>query len=205
MTDCIEERESKHYRAPWFGFGIVRDNERVVFAVFDRTPLSGSALKENSFDGNKLKKNNQSLARDLFVTKRIFDRKIVRRDESNNGAFLGIVWASVSKIREIRADVKLNAGTVKVRAICVLDRVEAGDCDGHATMGYEETEALGLSKEQLGKVRKRIRYDLANAFSNVTDAKEFLWPGAWNILLVRCEVIKGIFREKVSGKRHSKA
>jgi hypothetical protein len=196
MVECAEEIQSQHHRAPWFGFGTVGNNERVVFAIFEKTPRAGSALSESSFENNKLKKNNQSLARGWFVTRSLFDRKIVRREVSNNGALIGIAWAEVSKLREIQADVKLNARTVKVRALCILDRVEKDDCDGHAAMGYEETGALNLSLAQLGTVRKKIRYDLANTFSKIAEADNFAWPRYWDVFVGR---IRSILR--VCGKK----
>jgi hypothetical protein len=105
---------------------------------------------------------------------------------------VGIALADVSKIREIRADVDLNSSTIKVRAICIPDRVRADDCDGHASMGYQATSALSVSPAQLGKLRKKIRYDLADVFSNVLQPDSYRWPSAWDIMAGR---VRSILRE----------
>jgi hypothetical protein len=76
MTACPEEMRTLHYRGRWFGFGPVCDTERVIFAVFEGTPRSGESLSDNSFENNKLKKDEQSLARASFVTWTLFDKSL---------------------------------------------------------------------------------------------------------------------------------
>jgi hypothetical protein len=185
MTDCLDERITKHFRGRWYGFGPVKDAESVVFAVFGSTKLKDGRLIADSFDNKHLKTNAQSLARQSFVTKAIFDSAIVR------GAGLsGVAVARVAAIRALTADVKINAGQISVRACCVLDRVDEGDCEGHATAGYSERQAiLGMREGQLGKVRAKVRMDLANTFSEVRDPISERWARSWELFVGRVKSI----------------
>jgi hypothetical protein len=185
MSDCVEERTSQHFRGRWHGFGPVKDGEKVIFAVFQSTNCLGNRLTAVSFNNNHLKKSAQSLARQAFVTRKTFNRTIV------DGAELrGVATADVSALRALVADVKLNVREITVRSLCVLDRVETGDCDGHATTGYSEKHAtLGLSQTQLSKVRERIRLDLANTFSEICDPSEQGWISLWEIVIGRVKSI----------------
>jgi hypothetical protein len=207
MTDCTGEGCTRHYRGRWFGFGPIQDDETVIYAVFDNTPISSKRLIENSFENNKLKKNNQSLARASFVTKSQFDKKIVRRDATSKGPLVGVAVAGVADIRALRADVKLNAGTRSFQAIYVLDRVERGDCAGHGTMGYEWTGDLTISQTQLATIRKKIRYDLANVFSPIADATARQWPPYFRVLSGRIASIRRVVRKvilRIAGKTPDK-
>jgi len=174
MNDCEDEQRTCHYRGKWFGFGTVRDSEHVLFAVFQDTPHAESSLTEKSFTSNLIN-TSESLARVSYVTSSVFDRCIVR-----DRNVLGIASAHVSSIRMRRADIKLNAITKKVRAICIVDQVVPGDCEGHAAMGYgEETAGQGISEAQIGKIRKNIRMDLANEFSAIIPTEQHQWP--WHV------------------------
>ena len=197
MIDCLDERATKHFRGHWYGFGPVQDAEAVVFAVFQSTKIKNGRLTADSFDNKHLKRNAQSLARQSFVTRAIFEKAIVR-----GAALQGIAVASAAAIRALVADVKLNADQISVRSLCVLDRVDEGDCDGHATAGYSERHAsLGISEAQLSKVRARIRLDLANTFSEVRDLDSWKWPRYWALFVGRARsivrVITVLFRPQV--------
>ncbi len=135
-------------------------------------------------------KNSQSVARLGYVTKSLFYRKIA--DQLTKGALVGVSWANVSNIRALRADVKLNKGVAKVRAICVLDRVDEGDVEGHATMGFAEGTTRNVNQGQIGTIRMKIRLDLANAFSSIVPTDSQPWPWAFLMPLKR---IASIVRE----------
>jgi len=190
MIDCLDERTSQRWRAPWRGFGPVKSSESVIFAVFHSTIREGQRLTSDSFDNKHLKTNAQSLARRRFVTRPTFDRTIVR-----DGVLQGIAVANVASIRALVADVKLNAGEISVRSLCILDRVEAGDCDGHATAGYSEQHtALGMSQTQLSKVRARIRLDLADTFSEILNPNGHRWATVWAVLFGRILSVGRVLR-----------
>ena len=177
MTDCADEQLTCHYLGRWRGFGRVRNNEHVLFAVFDDTNVDETQLTQDSFSTN-LNDSSESLARRSYVTRAVFDRDIVRER-----TLVGVALAHVEEMRRLRADIQTNTGTIKVRSFCVLDRVDVGDCDGHATMGYAEALAEGysvatgqISDKQLGKKRRFARMDLAITFSDVFPAKNNGWP-----------------------------
>jgi hypothetical protein len=97
--------------------------------------------------------------------------------QAEKGEFIGIALARVAEIRALGVEIRTNAAVTKVRALCVLDLVEKGDIDAHATAGYcEATEPSGIGQAYLGKVRMTIRMDLANVFSDVSPADKHHWP-----------------------------
>jgi hypothetical protein len=176
----VEELETQHYRGRWYGFGVVRDCEQVRLAVFERTQRNGSRLTAKSFDGKHLAGKNESVARALYITRRVFDQRVATTDVERKGALVGVACADVSRIRSIPAEFKMNLGTVRLRAFCVLDRVEQGDFDGHATVGYTDAPA-GVAQGQLGTVRMAARLELANAFSEVRAPDSLPWPRNWTL------------------------
>jgi hypothetical protein len=185
MSDCPKEKETQHFKGQWYGFGPVSDCEIVIFAVFETTIRDGSRLAQNSFRNSSLAKSAESLARASYLTRQCFDEEIVKPGSSGKGALIGIACAKVADVRALRADFKTNTGIKKVRALCVLDRVDAGDYDGHATAGYAEVTALGVGQTQLGIERARIRLDLANVFSGIASPDHHRWPGHLEIFLKR--------------------
>src|SRR5271154_733143 len=121
MVDCIKELQAQHYLGPEHGFGPVRDDERILFAVFDTTEREGSILTGNSFEESHLKRDALSLARDTYVTKMEFDTRVVAVSIEKKGEFVGFATVEVSRVRSLRADIKLNVGVKTVRSLCVLD------------------------------------------------------------------------------------
>jgi hypothetical protein len=196
MIECAEEQQTKHYRGKWFGFGPVRDGERVLFAVFEQTKRQGLHLAGDSF--KNLKNGNESLARSSYVTRSVFDGKIVIPGKATKGDLVGIAIADVSRIRALRADVILNNTTVKVRSICVIDRVDEGDADGHATMGYAEI-GRGVGQGQIGTIRLKIRMDLANEFSEIAPANSHSWPRRLEVALKRAAYVVVAFEPGAEG------
>jgi hypothetical protein len=172
MADCEKEQSTCHYRGKDFGFGPVRNDEDVLFAVFEDTALNGNRLDKDAFTTN-LNDSSQSVARTAYVSKADFDQYIAP------GGARGISVANVARIRSLVAELALNSTKITIRSICVLDKVEAGDCDGHATLGYcEALTAHGISPGQLGKRRVAIKADLANVFSEVVAIDVHPWPTA---------------------------
>jgi hypothetical protein len=172
---CVEEHSTRHYRGRWRGFGPVRDREHVLYAVFAATSRNDGRLTAGSFTKN-LNDCTESLARRQYVTIRIFDDYIAR-----NSRVDGISRACVADIRHLRADIITPAGTLNVKAMCVVDLVEPGDCDGHATMGFSEAIS-GISQTQLGKKRQAIKMDLARSFSRIESIEQYDWPSALGIV-----------------------
>lgn len=188
MTDCPAEKQTQHYKGKWHGFGPVSSCETVIFAVFDTTKRNGSKLAANSFRSDSLVKNAQSLGRAPYLTRVCFDREIVESGETEKGTLVGVAHAKVDVLRKLRAEIPTNSGRKRVRALCILDRVDKGDFDGHATAGYAEvTERENLSQNNLGKVRAAIRMDVANVFSDITSPDQHRWP--WQIEIVAKRIV----------------
>jgi hypothetical protein len=186
MTECVEEQQTKHYRGKWCGFGPVRSGEQLLFAVFEQTKYQGSRLAGDSF--KELKNTNESVVRCSYVTRSLFESRIVQPGEAARGALVGVAVADVSRIRTLRTDIKLNATTVKVRSICVIDRVDEGDIDAHATMGFAELKE-GVSQAQIGTIRMNIRMDLAGVFSEIGPPDGQRWPWRLGVALKRAASI----------------
>jgi hypothetical protein len=182
MTACIKESTTQHYLGDGNGFGPVKDGERVLFAVFEDAERDGLSLTGNSFEETHLKRDALSLARNAYITKSDFDANIIVAGIPKKGRFIGIAAADVSHLRSLRADVQFNAGSKTVRSLCVLDRVQLGDFDAHATAGYCE-EIGSVGQKQLGKLRAKIRMDLANTFLPICDLDSQQWPSKQEVAL----------------------
>jgi hypothetical protein len=187
MPVCVDEQSTRHHLGRWHGFGPVRNAEHVLFAVFPATKRSGIRLSATSFTRH-LNNSTQSLARSSYVTRSVFDRAIAKNEVVD-----GVASAHVERIRKLSADIETPTGTINVRAMCVIDLVEPGDCDGHATMGYSAAMG-GVSQKQIAKKRELVKMDLANTFSEITTVEEHAWPSPAGILPKR---IASIFRALV--------
>jgi hypothetical protein len=182
MPECAHERQTCHYRGRWYGFGPVQDNERLILAVFDQTPRSADSLTSNSF--KHLVDNSESVCRAFYVTSQVFETQVAQPGQQTKGAFVGITVASARSIRRLRTDFTMSHRMITVQSICVTDRVEPGDYDGHATMGFSEPiEALGQTLK--GKKRLAIRMDLAKEFSRIHEIQDHHWPGHLKVLRFR--------------------
>jgi hypothetical protein len=203
MTDCPAEMQTQHYKGKWYGFGPLSNCETVIFAVFDTTKRNGSKLDANSFCNRSLTKNTQSLARASFLTRVCFDREIVESGKEEKGALVGVAHAKVDALRKLPAEIPTNSGRKRVRAVCILDRVDKGDFDGHATAGYAEViEREDLSQKNVGKVRAAIRMDVANLFSDITSADQHRWPWQIEIVAKRIISIMRVVRQSCWGLFH---
>jgi hypothetical protein len=181
MIACPDELHTRHHRGRWYdGFGPVHNDERVLFAVFADTPRDNDILDPRAF-GRNMNKTTQSLARCSYVSRPVFDRTVV-----GTRALHGVAIAHVQAIRALTAPIQIQHETRQVRAVCVVDLVERGDCTGHAAMGFsEQVEGAGLSPGQLGKVRERIRLELAHTFSRIAPADSVVWPSDILVLAKR--------------------
>lgn len=174
--DILEEQSTRHYRGRWFGFGPVQGREKVVFAVFEDTKREGHALTYESFPN--LKKGTQSLARMSFAPRKHFDQFIVKEKRLE-----GISSADVHLLRKLQTDFEVEGRKVRTRVACVLDLVEKGDCEGHATVGFAPKPDK-VSDQQLGKKRARMGLDVANAFTPIAPVDTFAWPSWWQAIFL---------------------
>ena len=185
--ELVEEQSTRHHRGRWHGFGPVQNSEMVIFAIFEDTKRSGCVLTIDSFQN--LKNQTQSLARINYTPRTHFNKYVVKEKKLH-----GVAIANVHSLRNLEVVFDVEGKQVKCRAICVLDIVELGDCEGHATMGYTPKPEK-VSAPQLGKKRKLIALDVVNAFSPIAAADTYSWPPWWrSVFLGR---LKSVAREAV--------
>ena len=173
MPECAHDQRTCHCRGHWHGFGPVSGDEELIFAAFDQTSRNADNLTANSF--KNLAGNAESVARGTYVSWHVFRGHVVQSGQHAKGAFVGIATAKVESVRRLRTDIPINNQAASVRSICVIDLVEDGDYDGHATMGFgEPIESLGQTLK--GKKRLAIRMDLAKEFSKIHEPQTHHWP-----------------------------
>jgi hypothetical protein len=194
MSNCIKEATTQHYLGLWGGFGPVSNAEDVVIAVFRDHAHAGNTFGTEVFERKQLKRNNLSLGRNKCTTKRTFVSRVVTPGESQKGPLVGIRKASVSRLRQMRADIVTRAGTTTVRSICILDSVQRPDFCGHATAGYCEDIAAVVDKEDSGlshrqrdnllkTIREKIELDLQQEFSDIGTLDAGSWaPTAFIVM-----------------------
>ena len=157
--DCADEQVTQ-YRGAGRGYGPVRSEEQVIFAVFESTDREGNRVAATAFRNNQLQRSEFSLARLAHITKEEFVLRVVDVHIGTQGSLLGIARASVSALRSLGfviEDVEWR------RAVCVLDKVTDLDFDAHAALGYADNQQE-LGQKQKANLRARIRADLADIF-----------------------------------------
>lgn len=146
MSDCPGERQTQHHRGRWFGFGPVRNNERVIFAVFENTPRHGAELTAKSFDTN-LVSGTQSVARASLVSRATFDLQVVDTGVSAKGPFLGIALGRIEGAgRRGKPEVADYVLTFRNHKLAVIE-AKARD--------KSDTEGVGQTKLYAGKLQAR--------------------------------------------------
>lgn len=206
MPPELNEQKTAHWRGVWRGFGPVENGEIVRFAVFETSKKDNNELKPQSFDRAKLRQANESIARERFVTRTIFERDIGGGGSSPKGALIGIAYARAEDIRSIRArhpyPPKGSAGT-EVQGFAVYDRVERGDCDGHAVIGYSRQIAeLNVNTDKHNsKLREALALELVEAFSEITPLSKLSWPTRFSVALGRAKSILRVLGLRLRGRR----
>jgi hypothetical protein len=166
MLECAEEKTTQHHLGAGHGLGPVDDGEYVYFAVFDQTNRDGTSISADSFDNKQLKKEGLSVSRASHVTLVVFNDEVVKLGSNPKGGLIGISRALTGSIRLLTSRVQLNSSHVSVRSFCVLDSVQPGDYNAHATLNYGEFPA-GVSEGKIGTIRSKARMDLADVFSSI--------------------------------------
>jgi hypothetical protein len=179
-----DEETTHHFRGKWFGFGPVRNDESLIFAVFETTAISGRRLNIKSFDRKKLIAAEQSIARQALVKKTVFENGVARRGEAVKGKFLGLATAKAGAIRGIFSEGWPEVAPKKLFGFGILDLVEDGDFDGHGTIGFL-IKATVPNKRELGALREFFILDLADKFSEIHSIEECAWASSVGIGVAR--------------------
>jgi hypothetical protein len=165
---CPRERITQHLKNG--GHGIVVDDEVVIFVVFDGMVEVGGKLSRKHFNTKKIRDGDLSLARQRYTTMNDISTFVIEPARKAGLVLNGAVVAQVDKLRSI-ARTQPPAGLL--RGVCVIDRVEDGDHDGHAALiGCADQKASLTNEQTLGKFRGQIALDLAEKFSEVKEIND---------------------------------
>lgn len=163
-ADCPCEATTQHFKGSPPGHGPVLDSETVTLAVFRDTPYDTESrrLLPAAFPTDRLNGGNLSLARLSHTNRSTFDTQVVagRMDD-----LVGVACASAFAIRQITYD-STSHPAFKGRGVCLLDKVEDGDHDGHASLGWGRSD-VELSVKQKQRAREAIKRNLADTFTLV--------------------------------------
>jgi hypothetical protein len=102
----------------------------------------------------------------------------------------GVATASTEQIRRLWAPPpETGQHATAMRSVCVVDRVDRGDIQAHASLGYSSTlvscyagTGAKLGRER-GKARGKARLDLTHEFSPIVPMAALSW-GTWGGYLV---------------------
>lgn len=176
--DCAQELVTQHHLGDGAGFGPVRDEESVLFAVFESTPRNSSTgrLLKGAFLTKQLVRSEVSMSRIDYTSAQDFMNFVVDPATKQAGAFLGVVCTQASKLRALIIHVTETLPIKQGRAVCVLDKVSKYDFDGHGALGYSECQDA-LTQKQKETVREYIRADIASTFSEIVSMED-VYPEA---------------------------
>jgi hypothetical protein len=135
-------------------------------AVFRATPTVNGRLAPTAFRNARLQAGDVSLARLSYTTREDFDAYVVAPKTASD-PLQGVVTCAVEVLRGLRIDIPYTSPVTALRAICVIDRVEVGDHDGHAALMYCEEQQSIQGKKTKERIRADIAAALASAFGEV--------------------------------------
>jgi hypothetical protein len=160
---CPREEVTQHFKKA--GHGTVSSDENVIFVVFDGNVALGERLNRKHFDTRKIKDGDLSLARQKYTTIDDLNTFVIVPATQSGCVLNGAVIAEVHMLRSI---VKTQAPAGPLRGVCVIDKVEEGEHNGHAAlMACADQAASFTNPQSLGKFRGQIALDLADKFSEV--------------------------------------
>jgi hypothetical protein len=165
-VDCERETTSQHYQAEQGGgFGPVCPDETVLLAVFQSTAYDAALqrLEPKAFKPSQLKNFEFSVARRAHTGRSDFDEYVIAPAQRRGDPLIGIASAQVGSIKDLMFVCPDTVPNLVGRAVCLLDLVEQFDHDGHASLGYSESQ-YELTEKQKKNVRARIHADLADLF-----------------------------------------
>jgi hypothetical protein len=157
--------ECHHYLGVGAGPGPVLPSECLIFAVFRADARLGTRLIEKDFPTNRLKRGDLSLARHAHTSWATF-RDYVIAPGRQSQHFQGIAVSRADALRSLIAEVTSSTSPALLRSICVLDKVEDGEHNGHAALKYCAEQAA-LSDKAKRVVRTQIESELTATFSEV--------------------------------------
>ncbi len=168
---CPNEDTTQHYLGSPPGHGPVGDEERVAYAVFEKSKQNGTNLVDGEFRSKDLKRGCVSLARSAHTTLADFMTNVAAPAAAEMGALIGVVFADVANIRSITYPLLNSKSDATARGLCVLDKVEPKDHDGHAALKFGET-IEGLPEGQKTTARAFVIAELMHRLSEIIPAED---------------------------------
>jgi len=154
-----------HHRGVGAGPGPVLDAECLIFAVFGADARLGAKLTPNYFRIDRLKQGDLSLARHAHTSWATFRDDVLAPGERLQ-RLQGIAVSQADTLRGLIAEIHSSTPPKALRSVCVLDKVEDGEHDGHAALQFCSEQA-GLRAKEKSVVRAQIQSELATTFSEV--------------------------------------
>jgi len=148
------------------GQGPVAHGEIVALGICLSTPPEGGKVTAKAFKTSLLQDGDLSLSRIAYTDTPTFQTKVVAPKAASD-PIQGVAICSVSTLRDIYINVPKAQPPSRIRGACVLDKVETGDHEGHATLEYCEEQNNIKNPNTKGMVRAAIAIALASAFGDV--------------------------------------
>jgi hypothetical protein len=167
MSPCPKEISTCHHLGDGHGHGPVKDNEKVILAVFVDCQTSDNQLTEESIRTKDLKNGHVSIARFNHTTRHELLNHVIEPGKASRGDFVGLVVADASNIRNITFNLTGMAPETRERGLCVLDVVEKDDHDGHASLQYTEALRSISNQTRRGKEFVFVRNELLHVFDQI--------------------------------------
>ena len=113
--------------------------ETVVLAVFRSTRTFQGRLAADAFKNPHLRDGDVSLMRLAHTDTPTFDKAVIAPKAANDPV-QGVVICVTGQLRGLSLPFPNAVPAKDIRAICVIDKVELGDPDGHAALQYCEDQ-----------------------------------------------------------------
>jgi hypothetical protein len=138
-------------------------SEVVVLVVFDTSTKIGDRLTAEQFPTKRLGRGEISLARQNYATLESINEYVIK-----GRPIVGVATSVVDSIRAIgRGNEDTKAPRI-LRSVCVIDKVESGDHDSHASLKACDDQEL-MSPTRRGKVRGALAAELARKFGPIQE------------------------------------
>ena len=136
-----------------------------MLAVFQSTKTESGKLLPTAFKNAHLHGGNVSLSRLRYTTRQTFDAKVVGPKASD--PLKGVVTCATSVLRGLLVPLPNATPPAQIRAVCVLDKVEPLDYDGHAALEYCEDQQSITNQQTKALLRAGIAVALVSAFGEI--------------------------------------
>ena len=142
-------------------------------AVFKHVPHDKKErrLVPKTFDSGQLRRYEISLARASYTSREAFDSKVVG---SKTNDVVGVACAEAKDLQSIPYILDTAQPKIKGRAVCLIDKVACEDHDGHAALGWSESQRV-LTDKQKERAGEVVKSNLVAAFGTIMNVGDVGW------------------------------